>query len=135
MITTMSLAVSFIKPVREIQGTFQTGEYLLLVFALAIGTTINFSYMTISNLSILYYVAFVLTGTVLLHFFLSYIFRIDVDTTIIVSTAGIFGPPFIPPVAAAINNKELIVTGITISLLGIALGNYLGFLLAYLLAP
>jgi uncharacterized membrane protein len=135
IITTLGIAGSFIKSVREIEGTFEAGEYLLLVFSLAIGTTINFHYMAISNYYIFYYVAFVLTGTVLLHFFLSYFFRIDVDTTIIVSTAGIFGPPFIPPVAASIKNKELIVTGITISLLGIALGNYLGFFLAYLLAP
>jgi len=135
IITTLGIAGSFIKSVREIEGTFEAGEYLLLVFSLAIGTTINFHYMAISNYYIFYYVAFVLTGTVLLHFFLSYLFRIDVDTTIIVSTAGIFGPPFIPPVATSIKNKELIVTGITISLLGIALGNYLGFFLAYLLAP
>lgn len=135
VITTFGIAGSLIKTVREIEGTFAAGEYLLLVFSLAIGTTINFRYMAISNYHIFFYVAFVLTGTVLLHFFLSNLFRIDVDTTIIVSTAGIFGPAFIPPVAASLDNKEIIVTGITISLLGIALGNYLGFFLAYLLAP
>ena len=72
-------------------------------------------------------------GAILLHFFLAAIFRIDRDTVIITSTAAIYGPAFIGPVANAIKNKEMIVPGITMGLLGYAIGNYIGIGIAMLL--
>jgi uncharacterized membrane protein len=36
-------------------------------------------------------------------------------------------------VAAAINNRKIILTGITIGIIGYAIGNYLGFALAEIL--
>ena len=79
------------------------------------------------------YVVSVLSVSVLLHFFLCYIFKIDTDHAIITNTAAIYGGPFIVPVAEAIGNKKMIVTGLTTSLIGYAVGNYLGLAVAYLL--
>jgi hypothetical protein len=56
-----------------------------------------------------------------------------VDTAIISSTATIFGPPFIGPVAAALKNRALVGPGLTLGLAGIALGTYLGLATAYAL--
>ncbi len=39
------------------------------------------------------------------------------------------------PVAARLENREMLVSGITAGLLGIAVGNYLGIALAWALAP
>jgi len=63
------------------------------------------------------------------------IFRIDADTAIITSTAGIYGPAFIGPVAQAIKNREVVISGLTCGLVGYAVGNYLGFAVAWLLMP
>jgi uncharacterized membrane protein len=134
-ITTLGITGSLFKKIRTIEGTYEVGQYLLLVFSIAIGTTVNFKEMLSSSPTIFLYTGFVMTVAILLHFSLAALFRIDVDTTIITSTAGIFGPPFIPPVAGILKNKEVIVTGLTISLVGYALGNYLGMLLAYFLMP
>ncbi len=134
-ITTLGILGSLFENIRTIEGTYEVGQYLLLVFSIAIGTTVNFGVMLSSSPTIFLYTGFVMTLAILLHYLLAAIFRIDVDTTIITSTAGIFGPPFIPPVAGILKNKEIIVTGLTISLVGYALGNYLGMLLAYLLMP
>ena len=71
--------------------------------------------------------------SIILHFILASIFRIDRDTVIITSTAAIYGPAFIGPVANAIKNKEVIVTGITMGLLGYAIGNYIGIGIGMLL--
>ncbi len=71
--------------------------------------------------------------SIILHIILGAIFRIDTDTLIITSTAGIFGPAFIGPVANGIRNKQVIVPGITMGLLGYAIGNYLGLAVAWLL--
>jgi uncharacterized membrane protein len=70
--------------------------------------------------------------SIILHIIPGAIFRIDTDTLIITSTAGIFGPAFIGPVANGIRNKQVIVPGITMGLLGYAIGNYLGLAVAWL---
>jgi uncharacterized membrane protein len=42
-------------------------------------------------------------------------------------------PPFVPVVAAAMRNKEVVVPGMIIGVIGYAIGNYLGVAIAYLL--
>jgi uncharacterized membrane protein len=61
------------------------------------------------------------------------IFRIDIDTTIITSAAALYGPAFIGPVAEGIRNREVVVSGLSLALLGNAFGTYLGIAVAYLL--
>jgi uncharacterized membrane protein len=81
------------------------------------------------------YTAVVMTGAVILHFALAAVFRIDTDTVIITSTAGIYGPAFIAPIAGVLKNREVLVSGLTTAMVGYALGNYLGLAVAYLLRP
>jgi uncharacterized membrane protein len=69
----------------------------------------------------------------LIQILLSRILKIDADTTIITSTAMIFSPPFVPVVAGALKNKEIIISGITVGLIGYALGNYLGITISLVL--
>lgn len=60
-------------------------------------------------------------------------FKIDADTLIVASTALICSPPFVPVMAGVLKNKQIIVTGLTIGIIGYALGNYLGVSIAFLL--
>lgn len=133
MLTTLGIAASFLRKVREIPGTYEAGQYVLLVFSLALGVNINLSELVASSSGVFMYTAFVMTSAIIIHFVLAYFLRIDADTTIITSTAGIFGPAFIGSVAEGINNREVIVPGLTCGLVGYALGNYLGFAIAWLL--
>ena len=71
-------------------------------------------------------------GTLILQVLLSIPFKIDADTTIIVSTSAICSPPFVPVVAGALKNKEIVFSGVTTGIIGYAIGNYLGITLAYL---
>jgi len=82
---------------------------------------------------ILLYVAVLLILVSGIHLLFSALFHIDVDTHIITSTAFIFSPPFVPVVAAALRNKEIIVSGILTGVTGWVIGNYLGVALAYAL--
>ena len=132
-ITTLAIACSFIKPVRSIKGTYPSAEYLLLVFAVAMGTMADFSELIKASSSLFYFCGIVVGLSVIIHFLLSFLFRIDADTVIITSTAAIFGPAFIGPVANGIQNREIIVPGITMGLLGYAIGNYVGLATAGLL--
>ena len=132
-ITSFGIAASFLSKIRNLPHTFSSANYLLLVFAVAMGSRANFSQLLSASSTLFYFSGFVVLGSVLLHFLLSFIFRIDRDTVIIASTAAIFGPAFIGPVANAIGNRDIIATGVALGLIGYAIGNYLGLGLAYIL--
>jgi uncharacterized membrane protein len=133
VITTLGIAFSFSKKIYTLEGTFDTAEYLLLIFAVAVGTMADFGELLASSSLIFYYLGTMLGISIVLHIVLAAIFRIDTDTLIITSTAGIFGPAFIGPVADGIRNRQVIVPGITMGLLGYAIGNYLGIAVSFLL--
>jgi uncharacterized membrane protein len=42
-------------------------------------------------------------------------------------------PPFVPAVASALKNREIILPGLIIGLVGYAVGNYLGVLMGLLI--
>ncbi len=134
-ITTLGIAGSFINPVHERTGTYETGQYLLLVFCVAIGAIANISALLGSFGSVFGYTAFVLIGAIVLHYILAIIFRIDADTAIITSTAAVFGPAFVGPIGNVLKNREIVVSGLTTGVIGYAIGNYLGLGLAWLLKP
>jgi len=133
VITTLGIGVSFIKKIQKIKGSYETAFYLLLIFSLAIGALADINELLNKSSNLFLYTTLVMFGAILLHFFLAAIFRIDRDTVIITSTAAIYGPAFIGPVANAIKNREMIVPGITMGLLGYAIGNYIGIAIAMLL--
>ncbi len=133
VITTLGIAFSFNSKVQKLKGAYESAEYLLLVFAVAMGGMADFSELIKASSEIFYFCGVVVICSVVLHYLLAAIFRIDTDTVIITSTAAIFGPAFIGPVAKGINNREVIVSGITMGLVGNAVGNYLGLAVAWIL--
>jgi len=134
-ITTLGIAGSFVRPVRELTGVYETGQYLLLVFCVAIGTLANIGLLLASFGGVFLYTAFIFIGAITLHYTLAAIFRIDADTAIITSTAAVFGPAFIGPISNVLKNREIVASGLTTGVIGYAAGNYLGLGLAWLLKP
>jgi len=132
LITTAGIAGSFIKKIKKVKYTYETGQYFILVFSLALGTNVNILEMIKESSIILLFVAITMFGAIFIHILLAKIFKIDVDTAIITMTAGIYGPAFVIPVADAMKNKEIIVAGLTCGLVGYGIGNYLGYLIYYL---
>ncbi len=133
VLTTLGIAASFIKKIQKLKGSYETAFYLLLIFSLSIGAMADVKELLGKSSDLFVYTTFVMFTSIILHFILASIFRIDRDTVIITSTAAIYGPAFIGPVANAIKNKEVIVTGITMGLLGYAIGNYIGIGIGMLL--
>ncbi|RJQ10850.1 MAG: DUF819 family protein [Bacillota bacterium] len=133
-ITTFGIAASFVPRLRSLEGAPEFGQYLLLMFCVAIGTIADFRQLSGSPV-IFTYCAFAVFGSVIVHYALAALFRIDADTVIITSTAAVYSPPFVPAIAGVLKNKEIVVSGLTTGLVGYAVGNYLGLALAYLLKP
>ncbi len=129
-ISTLGIAASFVGPIRRLEGSYELGQYLILVFCVAIGSQAQLSQLVAAGLPFLIYVSLVMFGSIAVHLALMIALRVDVDTAIVTSTAAIYGPAFIGPVAGALGNREIVVSGITAGLVGIALGNYLGLALA-----
>ena len=127
VLTTVSLLLSLTKPVKHLEGTFDLGLYFVYVFCLAVATMVNIHDMEFSkHLFILYYIAFAVFGSLALQIILAKLFKIHGDLVLVSSIALINSPPFVPMVAAVLNNKDIILPGIAIGLLGYAVGNYLG---------
>ncbi|HPJ22565.1 MAG TPA: DUF819 family protein [Clostridia bacterium] len=127
-VTSVGVGLSFVKKIKELKYTFDVGQYLILVFSIALGSMVNIKEMLSASPQVLGFVAISMFGAIVFHLIFAIIFKIDVDTAIITSTAGVYGPAFIVPVANAIKNKEVIVAGLTAGLVGYAVGNYLGLL-------
>lgn len=133
MLTTLSILASFFPVIRNIKGSFEIGEYLLLMFCVAIGMQADFSTLIAEGGMIIFYTACVLSATVLLHLLLAKLFKIDVDTLMITATAALYGPVFIGQIASTIKNRSLLVSGMATGLVGYAIGNYLGISVAQFL--
>ncbi|MBT3586726.1 MAG: DUF819 family protein [Halobacteriovoraceae bacterium] len=133
LITALAIFASSRKKIRALKNSYFLGEYLLLVFCLSIGTLVDFSSVMQMAPSIFKFTAFVFLLAVSLFFTMAYVFKIDRDTAIITNVAGIFGPALVAPVAKALNNPQLIPSGLSAGLVGYAVGNYLGLFVAYLL--
>jgi len=130
-ITTGGIACSFIPKIRNLEKTFQLGMYIILVFCLVVGSMANLKDLININWSIMFFVCFCIFGSLLLHGVFCWILKIDTDTYIITSVSAICSPPFVPVVAGALKNKEIILSGLTTGIIGYAVGNYLGISLAY----
>lgn len=125
-VSVLGVVLSFINPIRNIKGQYTLGMYLILMFSLALSMSIDWSVFLTDILPTLAFFACAQVTVILLHLLLCKVFRIDGDTAIITSTAGIYGPPFIAPVAKAAGRSDLIAPGVICGALGLAVGTLLG---------
>jgi uncharacterized membrane protein len=132
-LTVLSLAASFIPAVRTWGDTFVSGEYFLLIFSVSLGVLADLGEIIQSGGTILLFAGLCMYGTILLHLLLARWSGIDRDTFLVTSTAALYGPAFIGPMCSVLNNRQLLVAGMAVGLLGYALGNFLGLGLAYVL--
>jgi uncharacterized membrane protein len=133
LITTLGILASLIPSVNRTEKTFELGMYFILIFSLVVASMADLQKFIAASPSILLYVSLAVFGSLLIQVILSKIFKVDADTLMITSTAFICSPPFVPVVAGALKNKEIIVSGLTVGIIGYAVGNYLGVMVALVL--
>lgn len=133
VVTSCGIGLSFVKKVRNAPGSYSAGQYLILMFSFGIGLSFDFGAIRMESMMFLGMFAFAQFGAIILHLILAKICRIDADTALITSTAGIYGPAFIAPTADALKNREIVLPGLICGILGYAVGNYLGIGIAFVL--
>jgi uncharacterized membrane protein len=131
-ISTFGIAGSFVATIRNLEKTFQFGMYIILVFSLIVGSMANLKQLVNINWYMMFFVNFVVFGSMILHAVFCRFMKIDTDTFLITSVSAVCSPPFVPVVAKALNNKEIILSGLTTGIIGYALGNYLGISFAFI---
>lgn len=135
MLTTLGIAFSFIRKVRETKYSYDIGMYFIYIFCIVVASMADLSKLDlVGGMGLLGYLLVVVFGSLLLQVISAKIFRIDSDMMVISSVTFINSPPFVPMMAAAMKNKNVLIPGLTIGVIGYAAGNYLGFLMSQLLA-
>lgn len=134
MLTTSGIAISFIRPVRQMKYSYDIGMYFIYIFCIAVASMADLGKLNLAaGLDLIGYLLTVVFGSLLLQVIMAKIFRIDSDMMVIASVTYINSPPFVPMMAAAMKNKDILAPGLAIGVIGYAAGNYLGFLMSQFL--
>lgn len=145
ILTTLSIGASFLPFVRRAtqnddpgqqSKSFTMGLYFIYIFCFSIANACDVRQMDLGgSLNILAYITFVIFGSLILQILFARLVKLDSDLTLTTSVTLVNSPPFVPLVAGLLGNKDVIVPGITIGLIGYMVGNYIGLGLFFLLAP
>jgi len=132
-VSTLGIAFSFVPRIRKIPMTYQLGQYFILIFCLVVSSMSDLSRLFGTTLPLLAMVGWAVFISLGIHIFLAWIFKIDADTVVITSVAGIYSPPFVPMVARVLKNRDIVASGVVTGIIGWVVGTYLGIAVAYIL--
>ena len=135
MLTTLGVALSFVKRVRGLRRSYDVGMYLIYIFSLAIASMADFSKLDVAQgVNLIAFMSFAVFVSLFAHAIMCRLLRVDADSMTISSVAFINSPPFVPMVAAVMNNRKVLVTGLGAGIVGYALGTHVGVVVAQLLS-
>ena len=132
-LTTFALVVGHLKPFLKPRGALQLGNLALHFFFVIIGIHSRVSEILSIGMEIFYYTLVVIGVHGLVVFGIGRLARMDVGSLAVASQAAVGGPSSALAVAVSREWNGLVLPGIIVGLLGYALGNYLGFGVAYLM--
>ena len=133
-ITTLSIAASFWKPLHELKYGYDIGMYCIYIFSIVVASMANVRAMDFSGaLWIIGFLFFMEIVSLSLQLLSAKLFKVDADTAVIASVTYINSPPFVPMIAASMRNSRVLMPGLSIGIIGYAVGNYLGVLICGLL--
>lgn len=132
-ITTLSIIASFFKPIRELPKTFELGMFFILIFSVIVASMFNIHSVNGGSLYIGGFVLWIMGVSVILHLILCRIAKVSGDLFCVCQVGLLCSPPFVPPIAGAMKNKKVLISGIVVGLVGYAVGTYLGALLSLVL--
>lgn len=132
-LTTIVLLIAQIPVVKSIPGGAMMGNYLLLLFLASNGAKSVIANIVSVGPEVFYYAL----GTIFIHgiviFGLGSLMKIDAGTLAVASQANVGGSSSAMAMASARGYTNKILPGIAVGLLGYAVGNYLGLLVASLM--
>ena len=134
-ITTISIIVSFWKPIHNYDYGYDMGMYFIYIFSLVVASMADVRALDFTGaLWIVGFLFFMEVISLSLQLLSAKFFKVDADTAVIASVTYINSPPFVPMIAASMRNSRVLMPGLSIGIVGYAVGNYLGVLICGLLS-
>ena len=134
-ITTISILVSFWKPIHNYDYGYDMGMYFIYIFSLVVASMADVRALDFTGaLWIVGFLFFMEVISLSLQLLSAKFFKVDADTAVIASVTYINSPPFVPMIAASMRNSRVLMPGLSIGIVGYAVGNYLGVLICGLLS-
>ena len=134
VVSTLGVVFSFIMPVRKLERSFDIGMYLIYIFSIAMASMADFSELNLAEgLDQIFYLVVAVFGSLVLHAIFCRIMRVDADSMTVSSVSFINSPPFVPMMVAVLKNRKSLIVGLGAGIVGYALGNHFGVLMASLL--
>ena len=134
MITTLGVACSFLPAVKKFDVSYDAGMYLIYIFSLTIASMADFSSLDLrAGVNQFAFMTVAVFVSLIIHALLCRLMRVDADSMVISSVSFINSPPFVPMMVAVLKNKKTLIVGLGAGIVGYALGNHFGVLMASLL--
>ncbi len=132
-VTIFGIIASFSKPIQKVEGNNLVGQYLILVFSFALASSLNLNNLGNDFIYIILFFGIITIGTFIVDIIISKLFKMETDCTLVVLTAGIYGPAFVPAVCEQYKNEQMVVPGLIVGSIGYAIGTFLGLAISLLL--
>ena len=134
VLSTLGVVCSFLKPVRKLGRSFDIGMYLIYIFSIAMASMADFSKLNLADgLNQILFLTITVFGSLVLHAIFCRFMRVDADSMTVSSVSFINSPPFVPMMVAVLKNRKTLIVGLGAGIVGYALGNHFGVLMASLL--
>ena len=133
-LSTLGVVFSFAKPVRKLKRSFDIGMYLIYIFSIAMASMADFSELQLADgFNQVLFLTITVFGSLLLHAIFCRVMRVDADSMTVSSVSFINSPPFVPMMVAVLKNRATLIVGLGAGIVGYAVGNHFGVLMASLL--
>jgi uncharacterized membrane protein len=130
-LTTLALLVGHIPAVRRTRGALQLGNLALLCFFVTIGIHSRIDAIITVGIEVFWFTVLVVLVHGFILFGLGRLFGFDIAILAIASQASVGGPSSALAVAVTREWPGLVLPAVVLGLLGYAIGNYLGFAMAW----
>jgi len=130
IVTTLALILAQFKPIRRLTGAWELGALAFYLFFAAVGALINFYQAIVLSPILFIYVMIIMVVHFAFLFGVGMMLKMDVAVLTIASVATKGGPAVVAPVAEMKGWRHLVLPGIIIAMLGYAVGNYIGYVVA-----
>ena len=131
VLSTLGVVCSFFKPIRALGRSFDIGMYLIYIFSIAMASMADFSTLNLANgANQIAFLCIAVFGSLILHALFCRLMRVDADSMAVSSVAFINSPPFVPMMVVVMKNKGALIVGLGAGIVGYALGNHFGVVMA-----
>jgi len=133
VVTTLALILGHIPAVTRLEGAWEIGNLAFYLFFAAVGAMIHLYNAVVLSPVLFAYVIVIIVVHMTFIYGVGRLLRMDVGLLTLASTAAKAGPPVVLALAQSRGWQRFELPGVLVGLLGYAVGNYVGFAMAYLM--